>query len=221
MKASSKWLYLIPAAACGFLALVDLCWQPGYWIRSAVKAALFGGAVGLSGLVAGAPALPRWLLSRKSLKGALLLGAGIFGVIWLAFFLCRGFIDLQSIAAGLLTAQNVRSDNFLWVALYISTVNSFLEELFFRGFAYLGLRQHWGERPAASFSAALFALYHVSIIGTWFSWWVFGLCMLGLFLGGLIFCALDREGSILPSWLAHGAANLAINTIGLLMFRGF
>ena len=68
------------------------------------------------------------------------------------------------------------------------------------------------------FSAAAFAAYHVAILDGWFSWWVYGLCMLGLFLGGLIFNYLDRRGSLLPSWLAHAGANLAINTVGLIMF---
>ena len=68
------------------------------------------------------------------------------------------------------------------------------------------------------FSAAAFAAYHVAILDGWFTWWVYGLCMLGLFLGGLIFNFLDRNGSLLPSWLAHAGANLAINTVGCIMF---
>ena len=58
----------------------------------------------------------------------------------------------------------------------------------------------------------------MAILNGWFTWWVYGLCMLGLFLGGLIFNFLDRHGSLFPSWLAHAGANLAINTIGLMMF---
>ena len=67
-------------------------------------------------------------------------------------------------------------------------------------------------------SAAAFAAYHIAILDGWFSWWMYALCMLGLFLGGLIFNFLDRRGSILPGWLAHAAANLAINTIGAMMY---
>lgn len=218
MKHEHKWICGLALIACGLLALTDGFWQPGYWIRSAVKISLFGGAMGLFALVTGGPALPRGLYTRQSLKGALLLGAGVFSVIWVAFLLCRSFIDFGTVAASLMTGQKVSAKNYLFVTLYITLINSGLEELFFRGFAFLGLRRRWGLRPAAIFSSLLFALYHVSIIGSWFSWWVFGLCMLGLFLGGLIFCALDAKGSILPSWLAHGAANLAINLIGLGMF---
>ena len=68
------------------------------------------------------------------------------------------------------------------------------------------------------FSAAAFSLYHVAILSGWFRWWIYGLCLLGLFVGGLIFNWLDRRGGVLPSWIAHGAANLAINAIGVMMF---
>jgi hypothetical protein len=43
--------------------------------------------------------------------------------------------------------------------------------------------------------------------------------MIGLFVGGLIFDKLnEKNGNILSSWLVHMMANLAINTIGLMMF---
>jgi len=114
--------------------------------------------------------------------------------------------------------EGIRRENFLWVALYISVVNSLLEELLFRGLGYLELRKYTPEPFAMVFSAAAFAAYHIAILDGWLNWWVYGLCMLGLFLGGLIFNFLDRRGGILPSWLAHAGANLAINIIGLLMF---
>ena len=221
MKKQAFGICAIVVSACVCMALVDVFWQPGYALRAAAKLLLFGGGLGLSVPLCGGRGAKARLFARQSLKPALLLGAGVFAVIWAAFLICRSFIDLESIAAGLLTAQNVRADNYLWVALYIALVNSGLEEVFFRGLAFGGLRTYWGDGKAAIFSSTVFALYHVSIIGTWFSWWVFGLCMLGLFLGGLIFCWLDRRGGILPSWLCHGAANLAINTIGLLMFPIF
>lgn len=205
-------------AACCLMALVDTLWQPGYALRAAVKVLLFGGGLGICLPVCGGVGALRALFSPRSLRAALLLGTGVFAVILLAWCLFRGFIDLNTIAAGLLAGQQVNAGNFLWVALYISVVNSGLEELFFRGLAFTLLRSHWGERPAAIFSAAAFAAYHVSIIGAWFSWWVFTLCMAGLFVGGLIFSALDRKGSVLPSWLTHAAANLAINAIGMVMF---
>ena len=196
--------------ACLTMAFVEAVIRPGYVIKACIKLLLFTGTAAALGA--------KGLFRREGLGLGLLLGCGIFTVILLSFFLFRPFIDLDAIAGGLLDKEGISRENFLWAALYISIVNSFLEELLFRGLGYLQLRRHAPEGFAMVFSAAAFAAYHIAILDGWFTWWVWGLCMLGLFLGGLIFNFLDRRGSLLPSWLAHAGANLAINTIGMLMF---
>ena len=211
MKHRKFSILLAVILACGVMALVETVIQPGYLVKSAVKLTLFLGTV--------LAFRPRGLLDREGLKMGLWLGGGIYLLLLGAFFLFRPFIDLNAIADGLLGKEGVDRENFIWVALYISLVNSFLEELLFRGLAFLELRRH--TRCAGVFSAGAFALYHIGILDGWFSPWIYGLCMAGLFTGGLIFNWLDRKGSILPSWLAHAAANLAINTIGLMMFGMF
>lgn len=210
MNRQAKLIILSILLACAAMAMVETVFMPGYVVKSAIKLVLFAGTVWFFG--------GRGLLRREGLGLAAGLGAGIYVFLIAAFFLFRSFIDLQGIAAGLLEKENVDKSNFLWVALYISVVNSLLEELLFRGLAYLHLRKYTSERFAMVFSAAAFSLYHVAILSGWFRWWIYGLCLLGLFVGGLIFNWLDRRGSVLPSWIAHGAANLAINTIGLMMF---
>ena len=208
-----KRKYLIISAvalACGIMALVETVVQPGYLVKSCIKLLLFSALVFGLGF--------RDAFRREGLGLGLSLGGGIFAVILGAFFCFRSFIDLGAIADALLGIEGIRRENFLWVALYISVVNSLLEELLFRGLGYLELRKYTCEGFAMVFSAAAFAAYHIAILDGWLNWWMYGLCMLGLFLGGLIFNFLDRRGGILPSWLAHAGANLAINTIGLLMF---
>ena len=210
MKQTQRTLCTI-VLICLSMAFLEAVIQPGYAAKSAIKLLLFAAAVCTIGDVR------RWF-RREGLGMGLLLGGGIFAVILLVFFLFRPFLDLDAIAAGLMGKEGISRENFLWVALYISIVNSLLEELLFRGLGWLQLRKHTSEGFAMIFSAAAFAAYHVAILDGWFTWWVYGLCMLGLFLGGLIFNFLDRNGSLLPSWLAHAGANLAINTVGLIMF---
>ena len=210
MKQTQRILCTI-VLICLSMAFLEAVIQPGYAAKSAIKLLLFAAAVCTIGDVR------RWF-RREGLGMGLLLGGGIFAVILLVFFLFRPFLDLDAIAAGLMGKEGIGRENFLWVALYISIVNSLLEELLFRGLGWLQLRKHTSEGFAMIFSAAAFAAYHVAILDGWFTWWVYGLCMLGLFLGGLIFNLLDRRGSLLPSWLAHSGANLAINTVGLIMF---
>lgn len=218
MKKQRRYIILSLILCCIIMALVETVIQPGYVIKSAIKLACFGGAAVGYALFFRRDFFPT-ILRPGSLKFALMLGAGIYGVILLGYFLFRPWLDLNAIAGNLLNKEHVTRENFIWVALYISIVNSFLEELLFRGLGYLALRRTMPERKASVISAGLFALYHVSMLAGWFSPLLFVLCMAGLFAGGLIFNALDSRGSILPAWLAHGAANLAINTIGLMMFR--
>jgi membrane protease YdiL (CAAX protease family) len=113
----------------------------------------------------------------------------------------------------------VTANNFILVALYISFINSLLEEFFFRGYAFVVLKQHVHKLYAYFFSAILFSLYHVGMMQGWFDFYIYILSMLGLLIGGLIFNYLnDRWDSIYPSWLVHIFANLAINTVGLILF---
>jgi membrane protease YdiL (CAAX protease family) len=113
----------------------------------------------------------------------------------------------------------VTGKNFLFVSLYISFVNSLLEEFFFRGFAFLTLQRSVGKKFAYVFSAASFALYHIAMMIGWFSIGLFLLVMAGLFIGGLLLNYLNAKSqTVYPSWLVHMFANFAINTIGFLLF---
>ena len=159
--------------------------------------------------------LPR----KKDFLLALVLGAGVYGVILAAYFLFRNLIDLNTIQDALLENVGVSVENFLAVALYISFANSLLEEFFFRGYAFILLKNEVKPVIAYVFSAFLFAFYHVGMTLTWFHPVIYVLAMLGLFIGGLIFNALnDRCGQLYPSWLVHMCANFAINTIGCILF---
>ena len=217
MKQQTRWILILVPLACILMAVVERYLAPDYAIKITLRICLFAGAVGIYRLHFREPAF-RALFSPASLKFALLLAAGAFLVLLGGFFLLRKWIDLDAIAAGLTSGQNITRDNFFLVALYICLCNSLLEELFFRGLAYLTLRRHWDELPAQVFSAGAFALYHVTILSGWFPAWLFALIVAGLFVCGILFNLLDYKGSLLPAWLLHAAANVAINLIGFLMF---
>ncbi len=209
-----RTIYIVSAVtlACGIMAWVETMLQPGYLAKSCIKVTLFAGSA--LGYPIFFPGELGAIFRPRDLKPALALGAGIYAVILGAFFLFRPWLDLEGIGSHLLRKEGVSGENFLYVALYISLCNSLLEELLFRGLSFLLLKGPF----AWVFSAGAFALYHVAILDGWMNGWLWGLCMLGLFLGGLMFCWLDRRGSIFPSWVAHGGANLAINTVGLMVF---
>jgi len=156
---------------------------------------------------------------RKSIGYSILLGLGIYLGILAAYFVLKSFIDLSNIMDMLDKKANVHKGNFIWIALYISLINSLLEEFFFRGFIFLNLKRIRGRKFAYLVSAFAFSIYHVAIMGSWFNPVLFIVAMIGLFVGALIFNYLnEKEENIYNSWIVHMMANLSINTVGLIMF---
>ena len=155
---------------------------------------------------------------KKGLLPAITLGVCIYAVILGGYFLVSPFFDFSQIAGALTDNAGVTKENFLYVSLYISFANSFLEEFFFRGFVFTNLKMHSGRKLAYIFSAATFSLYHVAMMIGWFSPLLFALVMTGLVVGGMIFNYMnERLNTIYCSWLTHMFANFAINTIGFLL----
>lgn len=204
---------------CGIMAVVDGLWRPGYGLKSAVKLALFLLVpLGLSLLRPDIRYLQLFRPKKQGVLTALGLGIAVYGVILGGYFLIRPFFDFSGIAGQLTENAGVHRRNFLYVSLYISFINSLLEEFFFRGFLFTNLRKGLSPAAAHGFSAALFALYHVAMMTGWFSPWLFGLVLVGLTVGGIVFNLLNRwTGTIYCSWLVHMFANFAINTIGFIL----
>ena len=225
MKMTKRhWVIMLAGLiGCGAMALVDGLWQPGYWVKSAVKLALFlalpvaASALGARDVLRALPGLFR--PQKQALIRAIGLGLGVLVVILGGYFTLGRFFDLTAITGALGDNVGVTGGNFLFVAIYISLANSLLEEFFFRGFLFLGLLDGIPRAFAHSFSAALFALYHIAMMLGWGSPALILLILAALFVGGLIFNRLNEASRcIWPSWLVHLCANLAINTIGFILF---
>lgn len=156
---------------------------------------------------------------KQGLLFAFLLALAVFSVILGGYFLTRNYIDFSAVTTSLTSGMGITADNFLYVAIYISIMNSFLEEFFFRGFGFITLKKYVNLKFAYLYSPVLFAIYHVGMLVNMFHPVVLLLLMLGLIVGGLIFNALnDKFGNIYPSWFVHMAANFAINTVGFILF---
>ena len=220
-RKSRLWIIAAAVICCGGMALVDGVLRPGYALKSAIKIGLF--------------LLIPFLLSRverdldfgaifrfhkRGFLTALGLGIGIYAVILGAYFLIGPYFDFSNIAGSLTRNAGVTKDNFLYVSLYISFVNSLLEEFFFRGFLFTNLKKSGPRNFAYCFSALTFALYHVAMMIGWFNLWLNLLVMVGLAVGGVIFNWLnEKQDCIYVSWLVHMFANFAINTIGFMLLN--
>ncbi len=200
------------------MAVVDLVWQLPYAQKSIIKGILF-------------TVLPLFCVEHKKTFFSQRLSyekKGFFVGIFLGMFLCiflycgylllKNNLDFSNIVPTLEETIGVTKENFLFISIYIAIVNSFLEEFFFRGFAFLELKKYTSLRFASLLSAFLFAIYHVAMIVGWVSLPLVCLAISGLFCGGLIFNYLNfRYNSLYPSWFVHMFCNIGINGVGAIL----
>ena len=206
--------------ACIVMGIVDAIIQPGYIIKSLVKIIMFLLIPLLYSICTKDKSIKN--LFRADKKGflfAFVLGIIIYVIILGAYFAFRNIFDFSALTTSLNETTGVNKSNFLWVSIYISFINSFLEEFFFRGFAFITLKNTVSKKFAYIFSSTLFALYHIAMMIGWFGVPVVLISLLGLFAGGLIFNKFDdKNNNIILSWLVHMFANFSINTIGFILF---
>ncbi len=222
MRSSNK-TFIISAIVllfCVFMAIIDGVLQADYAIKSAIKLIMF---LGFPALYTHSNKELRvkklFVMNRRGTGLALGLGILIYLIILGGYQLLKNVFDFSSVTTSLTENIGVSRNNFIFVSMYISFVNSLLEEFFFRGFAFLTLKRVSTRRFAYLFSATAFAVYHIAMMIGWFSFEVFLIVLIGLFAGGLIFNYLnEKSNTIYPSWFVHMFANFAINTIGFMLF---
>lgn len=207
---------LLALLAVAVVFVTEQVLKPEYALKSTIKVLSFMGVIGLY-----------CTLFRKKFTdviGLHKIGNGkpllcymlcFFVGTMAAFLIFKDFLDLPGIRQSLMSKENLTKDNCIFVFLYIIFCNSFLEEGFFRGF-FSGLFSD--KRLGGIISAVLFSFYHIGIFITWFSPFIFLLCLIGLAAVGLFLQWLsEKYESILASYITHACANVAIDVIGVLL----
>ncbi len=214
-KAKAHGIMLLIVICCVIMALIETVIEPVYAVKSAIKVVVFL----LFPLIFAKMIQVNFFdhpftLDRKGVLKLLALGLLIYAVIIGAYALTRNFFDYPSLVRSLSADQKVASSSFIWVALYISFCNSFLEEFLFRFAAFIQLSKFTARKTAYAFSSVLFAVYHISIIGTSFPLPLLFLALIGLTAGGYIFDFVDEKNeTICNSWVIHMFADFAIMTV--------
>lgn len=206
--------------ACLIMGIVDAVIQPGYVVKSIIKLILFL-LIPIGYSVKNKECSIKKLIKpdKKGFLMAIVSGVLVYAVILGAYFIFKDIFDFSALVGSLNETTGVNKSNFLWVAIYISFVNSFLEEFFFRGFAFLAIKEFFTRHFAYLFSSMAFALYHIAMMIGWFGLPVIIISLLGLLVGGIIFNKFDeKNGNIYLSWLVHMFANFATNSIGFILF---
>ena len=223
MKNSNKKTVLmitVIAVFCAIMAVIDGVFKADYFVKSMIKLVLFLLLPTIYSLYDKDIRIKEIFIPEKSgMKIAGILGVSVYAVILGGYLLLKNVLDFSTITGTLSETIGVTGGNFIFVSIYISFVNSLLEEFFFRGFAFITLKRIASRRFAYLFSATVFALYHIAMMIGWFKLDLFIIVMAGLFAGGLIFNYLnEKSGTVYPSWIVHMFANFAINTVGFMLF---
>jgi membrane protease YdiL (CAAX protease family) len=204
------------------VTLIDAFIHPNYFVKIPIKI-LFFLALPMLFFVKNREAFSdfkKLFVFRKSgILKAFLLGIGVYAVIVGGFLLTKNIIDYSNVTSNLTDGMGITARNFIYVSLYISLMNSFLEEFFFRGFGFITLKKYTTRKVAYIFSSVLFAIYHVGMLVGMFEFWALLLLLFGLIIGGCIFNFLNElNDNVYPSWFVHMFANFAINTVGFILF---
>lgn len=205
-----------------FVCLIDALIQPNYFVKIPIKI-LFFLALPILFFIVNKKDFNEFkklfVFKKNGILKALLLGIGVYLVIMIGYLLLKGIIDFSNVTTSLTEGMGITAENFLYVSLYISLMNSFLEEFFFRGYGFITLKKFTSRKFAYIFSSVIFAIYHVGMLVDMFNIWTSILLLVGLIIGGCIFNYLNEANdNIYPSWFVHMFANFAINTIGFILF---
>jgi uncharacterized protein len=220
---NKKYIISSTLIACIILYIVEQRVQVNYAIKTLVKLILFAAIPVIYIKCVKKESLKESFrlksLNKGKLKVGFLSGMLFFVIVISAYYVVQGEIDLNSIAEELQTKLNVTPMNFIFIALYITFGNSFLEEFFFRGFIFMNLYGMNSKRTAYVYSSMLFGLYHIAIFKTWFSLPITLLALFGLISVGFLFNWMDTKSeNFLNSWIAHVFADTAVMIIGFKMF---
>ena len=142
----------------------------------------------------------------------LLMALGIFGAYWL---LARPVIDFTALA-GLMASFSLDSVwTYLGLVVYLTLVNSLVEEYVFRWFMQTQLNQIVPVIGAAAGAAAVFTLHHTVVLAAYIPWQFNLLASLGIFLGSMIWSWMYRKtGNLWSAYISHIGADIGVFAIG-------
>lgn len=156
-------------------------------------------------------------VTLQDLKVPLYYGIGIFFLGIIGYLILKPIVDSNTLVGGL-QERGITLQNIYLSVLYISFINSFIEEFFFRGFIF----QHFKKINLATgyiVSSLLFSIYHVLVMFAIFNVIMGFLAMVGLTLVGLFLVYINRTNkSIINSWIVHIFADLGVCSIGIYWF---
>lgn len=159
---------------------------------------------------------------RRGLGVAIGLGVLAIVIFWgLYVWLGDLLLDKEKITRQIGDQFRVNARTVLYVAPITIFLNSFLEEFFYRAFAF-GRLLRLNRRIAILLPATVFTAQHLLFIHHWVSPLPYAMAVAGLFIFALILQRVyERTDSIVAPWLIHvlGDAAMMAIAVSLLFFE--
>lgn len=160
------------------------------------------------------PRIPRW--TRAGMPAACITGTIIFIAIAVAYYAAGK--DMIDVSTMLEKIEQMKLNN-LWLylagALYWCTINSMLEEYFWRWFIFTRCEALMHRYAAVVVSGLLFTAHHVVALQVYFDWRVTAIASLGVFIGGATWSWIYLKWrNIYAAYISHVFADVIIFWIG-------
>lgn len=158
----------------------------------------------------------------------LAFGAAVVGVMLVLYFVFLKSHPLLADAPGEVRAKlaDFRAETparFFVLAMFYSVVHAFLEEYYWRWFAFGQLRRVVSVSTAVSLSSLAFMSHHVIVVGMYLgpNWLAVGFFSFSVAVGGAFWAWLyHRTGSLIGPWLSHLLVDAGIMLLGYEMIWG-
>ncbi|MEM8494349.1 MAG: CPBP family intramembrane glutamic endopeptidase [Planctomycetota bacterium] len=220
-----SWFLLLVIAPVPLLGTtLSMVWFPeAAWAKVGFGVAkvviLLAPVVWLLKIEGAKPKIPRW--SNRGMVAAHVTGALIFAVIAGAYYgFAHAWIDPSVMLEKVSQFGLDRLGLYLLGALYWCTINSLLEEYFWRWFIYERLRDvlptsSLGIGLAVFVCGLLFTAHHIVALSVYFDARTTALASLGVFIGGVTWSWLYAQTrNIYAAYISHVWADVIIFWIG-------
>lgn len=157
---------------------------------------------------------------RENAGKALLVGLGLSFIYGLHYLLFKNLIAADSIVEQLGKTASITAINIILIGLFIIVINSFLEEFFWRGFAFHELQQLMAPWKAHLITGIAFSLHHIIFYYSWFSFEIVMLVTIGLILYAIFMnLFFKRFHDLLSCWIIHAMVDIVQILIALSIFK--
>jgi CAAX protease family protein len=157
---------------------------------------------------------------RRGLKRSVVLGVTAIAIFWGTYYaLADRLLDKAVIGEKIGERFHVTAENVYWVAPLTIFFNSFLEEFFYRGFAFglLVRRNAWVGYLAP---AAAFTVQHLAFTYHWAGWAPIAMGVVALLVFSLVLQKIYAvTDTLVAPWLIHMFGDVAMMGIAVTLLR--